>query len=129
MGKSSKQKRRMHRTDPPERPRRAAPTKQINIRMDVDLLRELEEFGPSQRRSVSNMIIKAVADYVDRLKDERRIREAIRNNQLLLTGMSSRELQRLIERQHMLLGRLPTVQGPLDPIERKTKPRTRRRPE
>jgi predicted transcriptional regulator len=112
--------------DVPPKPRRVAHTKQINIRMDVDLLARLEQHAPGQRRSVSNMIIKAVADYLDRLDDERRIREAIRNNQHLLAGMSPRELRQLVERQHMMLGRLPTVQGPLPPLPPPKPPRNKR---
>jgi hypothetical protein len=113
MPKSGNRSRRMQGES---NPRRVARTKQINIRMDVELLARLEQHAPSQCRSVSNMIVKAVQDFLDRLDDERRIREAIRNNQLALAGMSQRELQRLIERQHLLLGRLPTIQGPIAPL-------------
>jgi hypothetical protein len=111
----------------PKKPRRVAHTKQINIRMDVDLLTRLEQHASGQRRTLSNMIIKAVADFLDRLDDERRIREAVRNNQVLLAGMSPRDLRQLVERQHMLIGRLPTVQGPLPPLPPKKEPRNKRR--
>jgi hypothetical protein len=100
----------------PPRRRRTVPTKQVNMRLPVTLVERLEQHAPGQWRNVSNLCIKFIADGLDRLDDERRIREAIRNNQLLLAGMTPRELRQLIERQHVLLGRLPTVQGPLAPL-------------
>src|SRR5262249_62108423 len=67
-------RRRMtHRNDPPAKFRR--PTRPVSLRMEVELWERLEHHAPLERRSVTNLLQKLLADGLDRLDAAERARE------------------------------------------------------
>jgi hypothetical protein len=88
----------------------------MNIRMDVDLWRRLEEHAPLQRRSVAGLLHKLVADGLDRLDDELAMREVQRDQARLLSGLKPREIQMILKRQRALLARARGERAPVPPL-------------
>jgi hypothetical protein len=116
-------------TPKPVRRRRVGATKQMNIRMDVELWARLEETAPLVRRSVGNLLMWLVATGLDRLDDERDVQEVLKHSARLLAGMTPRQIQGVIARQRELLRQVPivTATAGVKPTRRRRPPARRRR--
>lgn len=117
----------MNDAPPPKPPRRRrAATKQMNIRMDVELWARLEAEAPLVRRSVGNLLMWCVATGLERLADERAIQEALRHSARLLAGLTPQQIQKVIARQRELLRQVPVLTATRW-LTKKRRPASRRR--
>jgi hypothetical protein len=128
-------RRRMPNEEPPRKPGRPSrgPTRPVSLRMDVELWERLEHHAPLQRRSVTNLMQKLVADgldWLDAVADDR-VRELLQQNMRHLAAhIRPEEMGLVLKRQYELVQRLagetPKRLAPL-PKSMRGKPRRPRK--
>jgi hypothetical protein len=119
----------MNESPPPKvtRRRKAATTKQMNIRMDMALWARLEAEAPRVRRSVGNLLMWCVETGLQRLAAERAIEEALQHSARLLAGLTPQQVQRVITRQRELLREVPVITATRWLTRKRGRPAPRRR--
>jgi len=120
--------------EPPSKSRRGKPlTRPVTLRLDIELWARVVHHAPTQRRSAGNLLQKLVAEGLDRLDEDERVRELVHNAHELLAHLQPHQLDAALAWQreqlkHARRGKPLERFPPPPPIGRGKPPPPRQRP-